>query len=460
MNNLQQNEYVRHILEQDSPEFPDNELRLFIDQYFSKGREYLNNLTNDQIPCYLLDTRMLRQKAEQFMSAFRACLPEVCFYYAVKSNNHPEISRILISQGIGLDISSGQELKMAIELDSKDILFSGPGKTNKELQQAVEHSNRVTVLVDSFGELSRLDEISRSLKKKVRIGVRLTTNPEGLWRKFGILPRHLHFFYEIARRCPYLQFHGIQFHTSWNLSPHAQIDFIKKLGQEITNMSSSALEEIRFVDIGGGYWPPQGEWLQAAGTLTGRLKKDIGLTTDETYERYRLPAQSIESFASKLSSAINEYLHPLTPCRICLEPGRWLSHDVMHLLISVIDKKDQGLVITDAGTNAVGWERFETDYFPILNLTRPLMEEIKCDILGALCTPHDVWGYTFWGEQIEVGDILMIPTQGAYTYSLRQNFIKPLPEVIVLNDKQLGITAQNITIENSEGEEKQSGYQY
>jgi diaminopimelate decarboxylase len=102
----------------------------------------------------------------------------------------------------------------------------------------------------------------------------------------------------------------------------------------------------------------------------------------------------------------------------------------MHLLVSVVDKKAPDLVITDAGTNAVGWERFESDYFPVLNLTRPSLKENPCYILGSLCTPHDVWGYFYFGAAIEAGDILMIPTQGAYTYSLRQNFIKPLPMVL------------------------------
>ena len=37
----------------------------------------------------------------------------------------------------------------------------------------------------------------------------------------------------------------------------------------------------------------------------------------------------------------------------------------------VTDKKAGDLVVTDAGTNAVGWERFEIDYFPVLNLSRP-----------------------------------------------------------------------------------------
>ena len=87
-------------------------------------------------------------------------------------------------------------------------------------------------------------------------------------------------------------------------------------------------------------------------------------------------------------------------------------------------------MITDAGTSAVGWERFETDYFPVLNLSRPAMTEKECLILGSLCTPHDVWGYRYFGKEIRQGDILMIPTQGAYTYSLRQKFIKAVPPVL------------------------------
>jgi len=103
--------------------------------------------------------------------------------------------------------------------------------------------------------------------------------------------------------------------------------------------------------------------------------------------------------------------------------------------MTVIDKKAPDLVITDAGTNAVGWERFESDYFPVLNLTRPSLKETPCNILGSLCTPHDVWGYAYWGEGIEPGDVLMIPAQGAYTYSLRQHFIKPLPQVATMTQQ-------------------------
>jgi diaminopimelate decarboxylase len=74
----------------------------------------------------------------------------------------------------------------------------------------------------------------------------------------------------------------------------------------------------------------------------------------------------------------------------------------------------------------------ETDYFPEINLSRPDLTEHPCYVLGSLCTPHDVWGYGYFGSDIQPGDILLIPTQGAYTYSLRQNFIKPLPKTIII----------------------------
>jgi len=219
---------------------------------------------------------------------------------------------------------------------------------------------------------------------------------------------------------------------SWNLTPDAQCNFIEMLGRTLANLPESCRKSIEFIDIGGGYWPPQGEWLQPAGTREGQLRMALGKEAGKPTDHYRLSAANIDDFAGRLSEAINRHIFSVIKCRICFEPGRWICHDAMHLLMSVADKKADDMVITDAGTNAIGWERFETDYFPVLNLTSPSLDERACNILGSLCTPHDVWGYTYWGESIKDGDILMIPSQGAYTFSLRQNFIKPLPSVVVL----------------------------
>jgi len=417
------------VLCQTTPVLPAGELRAFVEYYFNRRERYLKVLDRHPAPLYLQESSVLTARARQLQQAFLKVLPSVGFYYAVKSNNHPDVARILLEADFGLDVSSGLELEMALSIGARDIVFSGPGKTTAELQLAARHADRVVILMDSFGELHRLEGIAAQLKRRVRCGVRLTVNPAGLWRKFGIAPRDLSAFWDEARRCPHLQLQGLQFHLSWNLSPGPQIEFIRILGRVLADMPASFRRPIEFIDIGGGYWPSQGEWLQPAGTPEGRLKEALGQPPGTAKTHHRLPAAGLDEFAEQLSAAIHEHLFSVIPCRICLEPGRWICNDAMHLLISVVDKKAPDLVITDAGTNMVGWERFETDYFPILNLTRPSVDEKACHILGSLCTPHDVWGYMYFGEDIQPGDILMIPTQGAYTYSLRQHFIKPLPAV-------------------------------
>ena len=104
----------------------------------------------------------------------------------------------------------------------------------------------------------------------------------------------------------------------------------------------------------------------------------------------------------------------------------------MHLMTTVVDRKREDLAITDAGTSAIGWERFEVDFSPVINLTHPALTELACEIQGSLCTPRDVWGYSCWGSDAAPGDVLLIPNQGAYTYSLRQHFIKDLPQVVCM----------------------------
>ncbi len=419
------------ILSRPTPELPGDNLRAFVKTYFDRRDRYLRILEDHRAPVYVLETSTLAAKARQFKTVFEKALDPVGFYYAVKSNNHPLVAKTLLAEHFGLDVSSGRELEMALELGAQDIIFSGPGKTHQELRLAAACSDRVVVLMDSFGELQRLETVAAELGRTVRCGVRLTVNAQGLWRKFGIGIEKLAGFWQAATQCPHVNLTGLQFHSSWNLSPQPQVDFIQILGAALMHMPKEFQQTIRFIDIGGGYWPDQGEWLHPWATPRGRLLEALGAPSETLEPHHCVASMPIEAYAEPLADAIKKHLLTVAPCRICLEPGRWICNDAMHLLLSVVDKKAPDLVITDAGTNAIGWERFESDYFPVLNLSRPALQERRCHILGSLCTPHDVWGYMYFGDGIEPGDRLMIPTQGAYTYSLRQNFIKPIPEVVV-----------------------------
>lgn len=420
---------------------PDNTLRDFVEANFIKGRQIIHTIGGNQTPCYLFEPGVVISKARAFKRAFQQYLTETGFYFAIKSNNFPDVSKTVLGCGFGLDVSSGAELETALKLGADDIVFSGPGKTVQELDVAIANNKKVVVLMDSFSELKRLEKRAARQGKNIRTGVRLSTQPDGLWRKFGIVKEELQTFINESKKYGHIRLQGIQFHSSWNMGPERQISFIKELGETLADLTPESRESIKFIDIGGGYWPEQGEWLQPAGTAQGALLNSIvssasALSLDNSqpsysaYPHYLNPATPIETFASELSHAVCEHIQSVIPCKICFEPGRWICNESMHIILKVMDIKYDDLVITDGGTNAVGWERFETDYCPILNISRPAMTERECLITGSLCTPHDVWGYSYWGKEIHEGDLLMIPEQGAYTYSLRQNFIKSVPKVI------------------------------
>lgn len=400
-------------------------LQSYVRGFLERRETFVQLVQRHGSPLYVLEPDVLRRRAREFTATFAAVLPDIRVFYAVKSNTFPEIMRTLSSEGLGLDVSSGRELEWALACGSEvEIIFSGPGKTEAELIAAAVHNDQVTVLIDSRGELARLEQTGAALGRRVRAGVRLTTEEHGLWRKFGIPLATLPDFLVESERCSHVDLHGLQFHSSWNLDPSRQVAFLERIGETLALLTPSHKSALEFIDIGGGFWPPRGEWLHAADGSAAR--------PDPPLRHYLHPAQPLETFAAEIARAIEAAIFPHLRCRICFEPGRWLCNDAMHILVTVVDKKAADLLIVDAGTNAIGWERFESDYFPVINLTRPGVTEHAADILGSLCTPHDVWGYAYFGDGIEPGDILLVPAQGAYTYSLRQDFIKPLPQAVVL----------------------------
>jgi len=438
---------IEQVLNETTTPLPESTVRAYVEGFVDRRQDFLSLAEEHGSPLYVFDEKALREQAWTFRRAFERVAPRVSCYFAVKSNNHPLVAKTLLTEHFGLDVSSGVELQAALAAGANDIVLSGPGKTPPELLLAVENADRVTVLIDSSGELERLAEIARTKSTRIRAGVRITP-PSSEWRKFGVPLERLRAFWERAGQLEFVDLCGLQFHTSWNHDPAAQVATIEAIGREIRQWPKSMRRQIAFLDIGGGFWPAQGEWLLDAATPRGRLLSVLKNTDGLSQQRTLVAAEPIEVFSEQLATCLEEHIFSSGKCDVRLEPGRWICNSAMHLLLTVVDKKEDDLVIVDAGTNAVGWERFESDYVPLVNLSRPAMNERPCQVLGSLCTPHDVWGYAYWGEEILPGDVLLVPDQGAYTYSLRQEFIKSVPSVVSL-DRPYDDPGTSILLESS-----------
>ena len=125
----------------------------------------LNNIANEfGTPCYVYSKAALINAFEQFSAGFKGTDHLVCF--AVKSNPNLAILNLFASLGAGFDIVSGGELARVLAAggDPKKIVFSGVGKTEVEMQAAL-NAGIFCFNVESVSELLRLNDVASFMGK-------------------------------------------------------------------------------------------------------------------------------------------------------------------------------------------------------------------------------------------------------------------------------------------------------
>ena len=242
-------------------------------------------------------------------------------------------------------------------------------------------------------------------------------------------------FWEEAKKYSDIKLEGVHFHTSRNKDASLYELTIKELGLYLKSFfGKDDLEKIKYIDFGGGFEVYKSEGFYPSRTPIGNIIQSINsifkVKTNFKERYYVREAIKIDEYAKKIGKAIKKHLKPiLTNVEYFSEPGRAICNDSMHIVLSVIDVKNKENVILNGGVNMVGWQRFEYEYFPLINISNPSKNELACNMWGNLCTTWDIWGYYCYAEKIEPGDIIVVPNQGALTYSLAQNFIQPIPPV-------------------------------
>ena len=393
-------------------------------------------------PLYVYDEAEVSQNLRRFRRAFTAAGVEVRVFYAIKSNPYLGLLRTVVDAGEGLDASSLRELRLALRAGARRIAFTGPGKGAAELELVLRHRHRTMAYLESIRELKALGELAAARRCKVRFGLRLTTRHQHKWNKFGIPLDDLGACHGIARRNPWIRLTGLQFHSGTLSGPEIVVATLAAIGDQLrASLPPEAIADLESMDVGGGIIPEAFEgiypWNREQSMSFDRdprlLQQLLGDAIVPHYEAAEVVP--VEACAQQIAAAFRRHILALNPSIVlCAEPGKYVSHSAMHLLFRVADVKGPQTIIVDGGTNMIGWEKYEFfDYAPIFNLTRfARRRERPMLVYGSLCTPHDLWGYYLRGRAVRVGDLLCLPFQGAYTYTLAQSFIRPVPPVVEL----------------------------
>ena len=137
-------------------------------------------------PFYVIDL----ERALERLAMWRAELPEIEPFYAVKCNGDPALLLTLAHQGVNFDCASHAELKQLLDLgvSASRLVYANPIKQPSHLRFARQHGVDLTVF-DGVHELHKLAATHPTCKLLLRIAVDDSQAQCVLSNKYGADPR-------------------------------------------------------------------------------------------------------------------------------------------------------------------------------------------------------------------------------------------------------------------------------
>ena len=366
-------------------------------------------------PLYVYSAALIKERYRAFDNAFGEYPHRL--HYALKANSTLGIIRLIRGLGGAFDANSGAEIEVALRAnaDPKDIVFTGVGKTDSELERAVAVGIHA-INAESAGELKRLDRIATA--RGVRAAVALRINPDvdaqshpgistgGRAHKFGVSIEDAGAICREVAGWRGVHLIGVHAHVG---SQILTIDPVRRMASTMVSFAQELMADgipLDHIDLGGG----------------------LGIAYDDG------PTLDVADYARSLISAVAP-----TGLRLLLEPGRWIVGPAGALITTVVDVKPQRagryFVVLDAGMT----ELVRPALYDAVHRVDPIVPrqgpDAMCDIVGPICESTDVIRLGCEMPLPEIGDLLMIHDVGAYGSAMASNYNRhPLPaEVLVDN---------------------------
>jgi diaminopimelate decarboxylase len=367
-------------------------------------------------PFYCYSTATLERHYRVFAEAFADTPSLIC--YAMQANSNQAVVATLARLGAGADVVSEGELKRAraAGVPAEKIMFSGIGKTERELALAVD-DNILCVNVESEGELALLSRIAAAKGRTARISVRVNPDIDAKTHrkiatgksenKFGIPISRARAVYAEAARLPGLKVTGVDMHIGSQITELTPFgDAFALLNAFVRTLRGDG-HTIEHVDLGGGLGIP--------------------------YRDDNEPPPHPEAYAAVVKQATRDL-----DCTLIFEPGRLIVGNAGVLVTRVLYIKRgeaKTFVIVDAGMNDLVRPTLYDAYHAIwpVNEPGPQTRHIIADVVGPVCETGDFLAEGRDLPEPAPGDLLAVMSAGAYgavqagTYNTR-----PLvPEVLV-----------------------------
>lgn len=323
----------------------------------------------------------------------RKYLPRVKVHYAIKANPHPEILRVMADLGSSFDVASDGEIRTLHDLgiEGSRMIYANPVKTGAGL--AACRSCQVRKMTfDSASEIEKIKAQCPEATLLLRLRIDNSSAHVDLNKKFGAARENAVELMLKAKEAG-LDMAGIAFHVgSQTVSSDPYLNALD-IARELFEEAETAGLKLRILDIGGGFPIP------------------------EPKVKFNLP-EMLKQINARLEEDFAE-------TEIWAEPGRYICGTAVNLVTSVIGVTerggqpwyflDEGLYGTFSGVLFDQWD------FKLISF-REGEEKVAATFAGPSCDSLDIMFRGRLTVPLEVGDLLLVPSCGAYTSASATTF--------------------------------------
>lgn len=376
--------------------------------HLQNGIEYVEDVPLSHLalaygtPLHVYSENLLNTQIQKFKSALGDHPHHI--HFAVKSNSNLHLLKHCQKQGLGFDIVSGGELARlkAIDALSAPIIFSGVGKTQAELMDAIQ-SEVFAIHIESEAEFYNVAKLSAALKKKISIGFRINPNVEASTHRHistGTADHKFGIPFELARHLatqipafPFLNLRGISCHIGSQIQDVLPFQLAARRLRGMGESFEAQNLTLEYLDVGGGF----------------------GIQ----YDKHQPPpplTEQVQAICAELPQ--NKTL--------ILEPGRALIGPAGLLLTQVILTKKNGnthFAVVDASMTELIRPALYDAYHEIRTVqpTQPHVSPQTWHVVGPVCETGDYLGHAR-SLSLEAGSLLAVLDTGAYGASMSSHY--------------------------------------
>jgi ornithine decarboxylase len=204
---------------------------------------------------YVVDLGCVRQQLAQW----RAELPRVHPFYAIKCNPNPVIIKLLAELGVNFDCASLAEIQLVLSagVTPDRIIYANPCKFPAHIRAARQLGVHCMTF-DNEDELVKIAECNPQAEVVLRIA---TDDSKAMCRfstKFGAQP---HDWERLVQKCAELEVKltGVSFHVGSGSSDETVYPSTLRAARQLFDLAASYGFEMNLIDIGGGF-PGVADW--------------------------------------------------------------------------------------------------------------------------------------------------------------------------------------------------------